>query len=144
MLEEELQSLRSAFKGRMKPERWVRDHLHPVDRLDAEDFVRDIEAGEDRALLFQSAIPYFAMLTDEARVFLLPDYLGTIAKYEHVVSDVAIELEPERSKSLLGSLTPAERAALLRFIRALAETEKMQFYLEELRELEQMVEASRK
>ncbi len=56
----ELGGLKSAFAGRQKPQKWVLDDLHPVDWLDATDFVRDIEGGEDRCLLFQSAIPYFA------------------------------------------------------------------------------------
>lgn len=73
-----LDRLRSAFAGRQKPNNWVRNDLHPVDLLDATDFVREIEAGMDRSLLFQSAIPYFAFLTDEARLFLLPDLLATL------------------------------------------------------------------
>ncbi len=73
MLDSEFQRLKTAFRDRQKPSRWVRENMHPVDSEDATDFVRDIESGHDRADLFESAIPYFALLTDEARLFLLPD-----------------------------------------------------------------------
>src|SRR5881394_314157 len=50
----ELARLKSAFAGRQKPTIWFREDLHPVDLLDATGFVRDIEGGKDRSLLFQS------------------------------------------------------------------------------------------
>ena len=143
MLEEALQDLRLAFQSHPKPEKWVLDDLHPVDLEDATDFVRDVQSGEDRALLFQSAIPYFAFLSDEARVFLLPDYLCTITKYEsHIITAVG-ELEDERGKLLLASLSPAALAAVSRFVEALSRSEGMQFYSEDIRKLTHLVEVSR-
>jgi hypothetical protein len=142
-MEAALQDLRMAFQGRLEPKKWALDELHPVDLLDATDFVRDIQAGKDRALLFQSAIPYFALLTDEARAFLLPDYLATIVKYEsHIISAVS-ELEDEGGKVFLASLSPAEQSAVSRFIEALARLERMQFYSEDIRKLTNLLKAGR-
>src|SRR6266581_550222 len=92
----ELDRLKSAFSGRPKPRNWVRTDLRSVDLLDATDFVRDIEAGKDRSLLFQSAIPYFAFLTDEARLFLLPDLLATLITYPHEIVTKICDFEDER------------------------------------------------
>src|SRR4051794_29923628 len=102
----ELSRLKLAFAGRQKPTKWFRDDLHPVDLLDATDFVREIEEGKDRSLLFQSAIPYFAMLTDEARLFLLPDLLATLIPYPHEIVTKICDFEDDRGKVLLGSLEP--------------------------------------
>ena len=142
MIEEALRDLRFAFQRRPKPQKWVRDDLHPVYLLDATDFVRDIEAGKDRALLFQSAIPYFAFLTNEARVFLLPDYLGTITKYESFILSAVCDLDDERGKALLSSLTPAEQAAVRQFIAALSQSKDMQFYSEDIAKLAHLVDVS--
>jgi hypothetical protein len=143
MLEDALTDLKVAFQSRTEPRKWVRDDLHPVDALDATDFIADIQAGKDRALLFQSAIPYFAFLTDDARFFLLPDYLGTIAKYEsHVITAVS-DLDDERGRALLASLTPAEAAAVSLFITALSRSPEMQFYAKVTQELASLLEESR-
>ncbi len=139
----EIGELKSAFAGRQKPNNWVRDDLHPVDSLDATDFVRDIEAGKDRALLFQTAIPYFAFLTDEARLFLLPDLLATLIPYPHEIVTKVCDFGDERGKVLLRSLAPAERNAVAEFIRSLSEWEGMRPYSDSIEELAGFVEASR-
>jgi hypothetical protein len=142
-LTSELARLKSAFAGRQKPDIWVRDDLHPVDSLDATDFVRDIEAGKDRDLLFQSVIPYFAFLIDEARFFLLPDLLAILIPYPHEIVTKVCDFEDERGKVLLGSLAPAERDAVAQFIHSLSEWEGMRPYLDRIKELAGLVEASR-
>ena len=139
----ETSELRSAFASRQQPTKWIRDNLHPVDLLDATDFVRDIEAGQDRSLLFHSAIPCFALLTDEARLFLLPDLLATLIPYPHEIVTTICNFEDERGKALLGSLDPAESAAVAQFIHSLSEWEGMHPYSDEIRELAGLVEASR-
>ncbi|MDB6016558.1 MAG: hypothetical protein JWR19_1047 [Pedosphaera sp.] len=132
MLNTELEQLKMAFRGRQKPNKWVRENLHPVDSLDAEDFVRDIESGHDRAILFQSAIPYFALLTDEARLFLFPDYLGTLIPYPHQILETVCELEAERGQALLASFAPGEREAVMQFIDSISRWESMRPYLDEV------------
>jgi hypothetical protein len=102
-----------------------------------------MKAGKDLALLFQGAIPYFACLTDEARVFLLPDYLGTIVEYDTHFIPAIVDFEGERGEALLASLTSAEQSALLQFIEALSQLDVMKFYSEEIRKLTSLVEASR-
>ena len=139
----ELGRLKSAFAGRQKPTNWFLEGLHPVDLLDATDFVRDIEAGKDRSLLFQSAIPYFAFLSDEARLLLLPDLLGTLIPYPHEVVTKICDFEDERGKALLASLSPAEREAVTQFIHCLSEWQGMCPYSDQIKELAGLVEASR-
>ena len=131
----ELGRLKSAFSGRQKPSTWVREDLHPVDLEDATDFVRDIEAGNERSILFQSAIPYFAFLSDEARLFLLPDLLSTLIAYPHEVVTQVCHFEDERGKALLISLTPAELEAVTRFIDCLSDWQVMRPYLDRIKEL---------
>jgi len=143
VLTTELGRLRAAFAGRQKPKNWVRNDLHPVDLLDATDFVGEIEAGEDRALLFQSAIPYFAFLTDEAQLFLLPDLLATLIPYPHEIVTKVCDFEDERGKFLLGALAPTERDAVAQFINSLSEWEGMRPYSDKIMELARLVEASR-
>lgn len=142
MLEDEVGLLRAAFQGRPKPREWVRQDLHPLDLLEATDFVRDVEAGADRATLFQGAIPYFALLTEEARVFLLPDYLATIAEYETHIISAACELAGERAKVVLTSLTAIERAAVKQFIDALFRQKCLKYYAEEICELTRILESN--
>jgi len=139
----ELSRLRSAFAGRQKPANWFQEDLHPVDFQDATDFVRDIEAGKDRSLLFQSAIPYFAFLSDEARLFLLPDLLGTLIPYPHEVVTKICDFEDERGKAMLASLSSAEREAVSQFIHSLSEWQGMRPYSDQIKELTGLVEASR-
>jgi len=139
----ELARLRAAFAGRQKPENWVRNDLHPVDLLDATDFVRDIESGKDRSLLFQSAIPYFAFLTDEARLFLLPDLLATLVPFPHEIVTKVCDFEDEPGKVLFRALRPTERDAVARFMHSLSEWEGMRPYSDEIKELANLVEASR-
>jgi hypothetical protein len=139
----ELDRLKSAFSGRQKPSNWGLNDLNPVDLLDTTDFMRAIEAGKDRTLLFQSAIPYFALLTDEARLFLLPDLLATLVPYPHEIVTKVGDFEDERGKALLASLSPAERDAVTQFIHFLSEREGMRPYSDEIKELAGLVEASR-
>jgi len=138
-----LDRLRSTFAGRQKPSNWVRNDLHPVDLLDATDFVRDIEAGKDRSLLFQSAIPYFAFLTDEARLFLLPDLLATLVPYPHEIVTKVCDFEDERGRTLLASLAVAERDAVAQFLHSLSECEGMRPYSDDIKKLAGLVDASR-
>jgi len=138
-----LDHLKTAFATRKKPGHWVRHGLHPVDLLDATDFVKDIEAGKDRSLLFQSAIPYFALLTDEARLFLFPDFLATLVPYPHEIITMTGDLDDDRGQTLLASLTPTERDAIMQFIRSLSEQESFRPYSEDLSQLAGLVEASR-
>jgi hypothetical protein len=121
----ELSRLKSVFAGRQKPANWFREGLHPVDLLDATDFVRDIEAGKDRSLLFQSVIPYFAFLSDEARLFLLPDLLDTLIPYPHEVVTKVCDFEAERGRTMPASLSLAEREAVTQFIHCLSEGQGM-------------------
>jgi hypothetical protein len=139
----EFNQLKSAFAGRQEPRDWVRKDLHPVDLLDAGDLVRDIEAGKDRSLLFQSAIPYFAFLTDEARVFLLPDLLASLIRYPHEIMTMVCDFEDERGRALLASLEPAERDAVARFILSLSEWQGMHPYSDEIGKLIALTEESR-
>lgn len=128
MFDCEFQRLKTAFGSRVKPSSWVRENLNRVDDLDARDFVREVESGRDRAHLFQSAIPYFAFLTGEARLFLFPDYLRTLALYPHQILDTVCELEEKRGQELLASLFPAERQAVVDFIVSLSKWEGMSPY----------------
>ncbi len=139
----EIDRLKSAFTGRQKPKAWVRTGLHPVELLEATDFVRDIEAGKDRALLFQSAIPYFAFLTDEAQVFLLPDVLATLIPYPHEIVTKVCYFEDQRGNAILASLSPAERDAVAQFIHFLSEQQSMRPYWDDIKQLADLVEASR-
>jgi len=75
MLDTELENLKDGLRA-VRNQQVVRENLHPVDSLDATDFVRDIESDTTGRSLFQSAIPYFALLTDEARL-PFSRYLGT-------------------------------------------------------------------
>jgi hypothetical protein len=143
MLDSELQRLKLAFRDRQKPSRWICDNLDPLHAELAVDFVHDIESGHDRADLFQSAIRYFSLLTDEARVFLLPDYLGTLIPYPHQVLFTVCELEHERGQVLLASLAPAEREAVIQFIDSLSTWEDMRPYSDEVKELAALTGASR-
>lgn len=131
----ELDRLKSALAGRQKPSAWVRVDLHQLDLEDATDFVRDIEAGKDPSLLFQSAIPYFAFLSDEARLYLLPDLLGTLIPYPHEVVTMICHFEDERGRALLTSLTPAEREAVTQFIHCLFKRQGMRPYSDQIKEL---------
>jgi hypothetical protein len=142
MLDHALQELKLAFRTRAKPEKWVRDDLHWLDLLDATGFVEDIESGTDRADLFQSAIPYFAFLTIEARAFLLPDYLGTSLKYPHHILSVSSDLDDERGRELLASLTPLELNAMRGFVGALFRLDCARFYQENLSKLENLVQTA--
>ena len=128
MLDSELQRLKITFRDRQKPSKWVRENMHPVDSEDATDFVRDVESGHDRADLFQSAIPYFALLTDEARLFLFPDYLGALIPYPHQILDAVCDLEDERGQVLVASLSPAEKDAVMQFVHCLSKWESMRPY----------------
>lgn len=143
MLDSELQRLKMAFRGRQKPSRWVCDNLDPLHTQLAADFVRDIESGCSRADLFQSAIRYYSLLTDEARLFLLPDYLGTLIPYPHQVLSMVCELENERGQVLFASLVPAKREAVVQFINSLSTWEDMRPYSDEVQRLAALAEASR-
>jgi len=52
-------------------------------------------------LLFQRAIPYFAFLTNEARIYLVPDYLSTSVQYPHQIISAVCELDDESDQVLL-------------------------------------------
>jgi hypothetical protein len=143
MNDSDLQRLKTAFAKCPKPTIWVRHDLHPVDAMDAADFVRDIESGHDRALLFQSAIRYFELLTDEAQFFLFPDYLGTLIPYPYQVLDTVCWLEDERGLALLEALAPEERDAALQFVNALLKWEGMQPHAEYIQKLADLVSAGR-
>jgi hypothetical protein len=135
--------LRSVFAARKKPSKWVRDDLHPVDVFDAVDFVRDIESGKDRSLLFQSAIPYFSFLTDEARGYLLPDLLATFIPYPHEIITKVCDFQDARGRALIESLAAEERIAVAQFIQFLSEWEGMIPYSAEIRELASTFEECR-
>jgi hypothetical protein len=135
-------ALRAAFAKRPKPDKWVRDDLHPMDRMDGDYFVQHMKAGEDLALLFQSAIPYFALLTDEARLFLFPDYLATLFEDECHIFGVLAHFQGEHGKVLARLFTPAEREATLQFIDAFSKLERSKFYQEDFRELMDLISSS--
>jgi hypothetical protein len=142
-LTRETLKLKSAFAGRKKPGNWIRDDLRPVDLLDAADFVRDMKAGKDRAVLFQSAIPYFALLTDEARIFLLPDFLATLVAYPHEILTKVCDFEDERGKVLLRALNPEELNAVNQFLLALSEWGGMRPFLAEIKKMAALVDTCR-
>jgi len=143
MLDSELQRLKNAFRDRQNPSRWVRENLHPVDFEDATDFVREVESGHDKADLFQSAIPYFELLTNEARLFLLPDYLATLIPYPDQIIAVVVGLENQYGHELLASLSLAEHNAVMGFTDALSKWERMRPYADEFEQLATLLAAGR-
>jgi len=144
MIDSELQRLKMAFRDRQTPSEWVCDNLDPLHAQFAADFVREVESGCNRADLFQSAIAYYSLLTDEARLFLLPDFLGTLIPYPHQAIYTVCAFESERGRALLVSLTPAELDAVMRFIDSLSRREDMRPYSDEVHQLAALAEASRK
>ena len=123
MIADSLASLRQAFRGRAKPEKWLRDNLHPMDLEDGREFVDDISNGGSSEKYFLSAIPYPAFLTIEADLFLLPDFLATIVTDSSQAVTVLSHYQ-ESGKSALGVLTEEERAAVVSFTESLMKTEE--------------------
>lgn len=80
MTADSLSSLRHAFHARSKPEKWLRDDLHPMDLEDGREFIDELKRGGSPEKYFLSAIPYPTFLTIEAGLYLLPDFLATITK----------------------------------------------------------------
>ncbi len=83
------------------------------------------------------------MLTDEARLFLLPDLLASLIPYPHETVTKICDFEDERGMVLLGLLATAERDAVAQFIHSLSEWEEMRPYSEEIEKLAGLIEASR-
>ncbi|MDA7916500.1 hypothetical protein N9B94_04625 [Verrucomicrobia bacterium] len=140
MLEQELEQLKVAFDSREKPEKWLREGLHPEEKKEAKTFEAAIKAGGDLTGLFQSDLPYFTYLSDKGRLAIFSSFLGTIAKYDLHVFDVVEDLESERGQELLECFSDLEHDAMVGFIAALAEIESMKPYAQEVQELIDLVE----
>jgi hypothetical protein len=63
--------------------------------------------------------------------------------YPHQILTTVSDLEDERGKVLLASLAPAERDAVVQFIRSLSALESIRPYSDEAKKLADLVEASR-
>ena len=141
MLEQELEHLKVAFESREKPEKWLREGLHPEEEKEAKTFEAAIKAGSDLTGLFQSDLPYFTFLSDEGRLAIFSSFLGSIAKYDLHVFDVVEDLESERGQELLECFSELEHDAVVGFVAALAELESMKPYMQEVEELADLVAA---
>ena len=134
-----LQSLRRAFHARVRPTKWLRDGLHPMDAEDGREFIDDIERGGSPEKYFLSAIPYSAFLTHEADIFLLPDFLATIVTNPSQAVTVLCHYE-ESGRPALALLKREEREAVVSFVHSIVIMDRVVWMKDTLAEFIALVE----
>jgi hypothetical protein len=139
MSAELVQPLRRAFHKRVKPTKWLRDNLHPMDAEDGDEFIADIESGGSAGKYFRSAIPYAAFLTPEADIYLLPDFLATIVSESSQAVTVLSHYQ-ESGRLVLASLTRDERDAVVSFVHSLIRIDDFAWMKDTLNEFVALVE----
>jgi hypothetical protein len=138
MTADSLFSLRHAFHARTKPEKWLRDDLHPMDLEDGREFIDDLKCGGSPEKYLLSAIPYPAFLTIDAYLYLLPDLLATIVKDSTQAISVLSHLQ-ESGQPILHVLADEERAAIILFIETLRKTKEEAWINDPRQELEELI-----
>lgn len=104
-----------------------------MDRDDGQWFLDAVAAGEDPRIYFQSAIPYIAFLTDEARLHFLPEIMATLIEHPGSIFDIGSQIVGDAGARLGSHLSAAQRAAISEYLDALAVADTTRAYGDEIR-----------
>lgn len=139
MAPDHIRALEAEFRVRGEVGRWLRDDLHPMDREDGQCFLDAVKAGEDPHTYFQSAIPYIAFLTDDARFHFLPDIMSTLVEHPGSIIGISCQIDGGAGIQLARLLTEGQKGAISTFLDALALDDVAGVYRDEIGVLRSLI-----